>query len=170
MYFGPPKNKWWFLCLLQSCPTKDSKSGQDGCSMTSKIFRRSLWWQGQLTLIPFAYLLHTTHFCLLPTSKNNWSHVQPIQERCMYYHIYFRSLQGIATAGKIYIQVWHCLASNYWSPQNINSKYERSSTISAKSSKTCVKKGAKLPCKRDPPVGILHHVSDWDLLANLNTN
>ena len=32
--------------------------------------------------------------------------------------------------------------------------------ISAKSSKTCVKKGAKLPWKRDPPVGILHHVSD----------
>ena len=33
-----------------------------------------------------------------------------------------------------------------------------------------VKKGAKVPRKRTPPVGILHHASDWVLLADLNSN
>ena len=33
-----------------------------------------------------------------------------------------------------------------------------------------VKKGAKVSHKRTPPVGILHHVSDWVLLAGLNGN
>ena len=41
--------------------------------------------------------------------------------------------------------------------------------ISAKSSIMFVKKGAKLPRKRTPPVGILHCVSDWVLLAGLNS-
>ena len=42
--------------------------------------------------------------------------------------------------------------------------------ISAKSSIKFVKKGTKVPCKRSPPVGILHHASDWVLLADLNSN
>ena len=42
--------------------------------------------------------------------------------------------------------------------------------ISAKSSIKFVKKGAKVPCKRSPPVGIFHHASDWVLLADLNSN
>ena len=42
--------------------------------------------------------------------------------------------------------------------------------VSAKSSIVFVKKGAKVPGKRTPPVGILHHPSDWVLLANLNSN
>ena len=42
--------------------------------------------------------------------------------------------------------------------------------ISAKSSIKVVKKGTKVPCKRSPPVGILHHASDWVLLADLNSN
>ena len=42
--------------------------------------------------------------------------------------------------------------------------------ISAKSSIMFVKKGAKVPCKRTPPVGILHYASDWVLLADLNSN
>ena len=29
-------------------------------------------------------------------------------------------------------------------------------------------KGTKMPPKRTPPVGILHHASDWILLADLN--
>ena len=33
-----------------------------------------------------------------------------------------------------------------------------------------VKKGAKVPCKRNPPVDILHHASDWVLIADLNNN
>ena len=33
-----------------------------------------------------------------------------------------------------------------------------------------VKKGAKVPCKRTPPVGILHYASDWFLLEDLNSN
>ena len=33
--------------------------------------------------------------------------------------------------------------------------------ISAKSSIKFMKKGTKVPCKRSPPVGILHHASDW---------
>ena len=41
--------------------------------------------------------------------------------------------------------------------------------ISAKSSIKFVKKGAKVPCKRSPPVGILHHASDWVLLVDLNS-
>ena len=32
-----------------------------------------------------------------------------------------------------------------------------------------VKKGTKVPCKRTPPIGILHHASDWVLLADLNS-
>ena len=40
--------------------------------------------------------------------------------------------------------------------------------ISAKSSIKFVKKGAKVPCKRTPPVGVWHHTSDWILLADLN--
>ena len=27
-----------------------------------------------------------------------------------------------------------------------------------------------MPCKRTPPVGILHHASDWVLLADVNSN
>ena len=42
--------------------------------------------------------------------------------------------------------------------------------ISPKSSIKFVKKGTKVPCKRSPPVGILHHASDWVLLADLNSN
>ena len=30
-----------------------------------------------------------------------------------------------------------------------------------------VRKGTKVPCKRTPPVGILHHASDWIFLADL---
>ena len=33
--------------------------------------------------------------------------------------------------------------------------------MSAKSSIDLVKKGAKVPSKAIPPVGILHHASDW---------
>ena len=33
-----------------------------------------------------------------------------------------------------------------------------------------MKKGAKVPPKRTPPVGILHEASDWVLLADLNSN
>ena len=42
--------------------------------------------------------------------------------------------------------------------------------ISAKPSIMFLKKGAKVPCKRTPPVGILHYASDWVLLADLNSN
>ena len=42
--------------------------------------------------------------------------------------------------------------------------------ISAKTSIKFVKKGAKVPRKRSPPVGILHHASDWVLIADLNRN
>ena len=40
--------------------------------------------------------------------------------------------------------------------------------ISPKSSITFVRKGTKLPRKRTTPVVILHHASDWILLADLN--
>ena len=40
--------------------------------------------------------------------------------------------------------------------------------ISPKSSTKFVRKGTKVPHKRTPPVGILHHASDWILLADLN--
>ena len=43
-------------------------------------------------------------------------------------------------------------------------------SISAKSSIKFVKKGAKLPHKRTPSVGILHHASNCVLLADLNSN
>ena len=42
--------------------------------------------------------------------------------------------------------------------------------ISAKLSIKFVKKGAKVPRKRTPPVGIFHHASDWVLLVDLNSN
>ena len=42
--------------------------------------------------------------------------------------------------------------------------------IYPKSSIKFVKKGAKVPRKRIPPVGILHHASDWVLLADLDSN
>ena len=35
--------------------------------------------------------------------------------------------------------------------------------VTANSSIKFVKKGAKKPPKRNPPVGILHHASDWVL-------
>ena len=38
---------------------------------------------------------------------------------------------------------------------------------SPKSSIKFVSKRAKLPCKKAPPVGILHHASDWIFLADL---
>ena len=41
---------------------------------------------------------------------------------------------------------------------------------SAEASTKFVKKGAKVLCKRSPPVGILHHASDWVLVADLNSN
>ena len=40
--------------------------------------------------------------------------------------------------------------------------------IFPKSSIKFVRKGTKVPLKRTPPVGILHHASDWILLAYLN--
>ena len=42
--------------------------------------------------------------------------------------------------------------------------------ISAKTSIKFVKKRAKVPRKRSPLVGILHHASDWVLIADLNSN
>ena len=43
----------------------------------------------------------------------------------MYYCTHFRSLQGITTSRKIYIQTWHCLAPSHCSPQNFHFKYKR---------------------------------------------
>ena len=42
--------------------------------------------------------------------------------------------------------------------------------IFAKASIKFVKKRAKVPSKTNPPVGILHHASDWVLTAGLNSN
>ena len=42
--------------------------------------------------------------------------------------------------------------------------------VSAKSSIKFVRKRAKVTRKRTPPVGILHHASQWILLAHLNKN
>ena len=42
--------------------------------------------------------------------------------------------------------------------------------ISPESSSKFVKKVTKVPRKRTPPVGILHHASDWVLLADLDRN
>ena len=42
--------------------------------------------------------------------------------------------------------------------------------VSAKASIKFVKKRAKLCHKRYPPVGILHHASDWVLIVDLNSN
>ena len=41
--------------------------------------------------------------------------------------------------------------------------------ISPKSFIKFVKKGTNVPCKRTPPVGILHH-TDWVLLADIDNN
>ena len=53
--------------------------------------------------------------------------------------------------------------------QTFISNIKEAVPISAKSS-MFVKKGAKVPHKRTPPVGILHYASDWVLLADLNSN
>ena len=42
--------------------------------------------------------------------------------------------------------------------------------IIAKTSIKFVKKAAKEPHKRTPPVSILHHTSDWVLIVDLNSN
>ena len=54
--------------------------------------------------------------------------------------------------------------------QTFISNIKEAVPISAKSSVMFVKKGAKVHHKRTPPVGILHYVSDWVLLADLNSN
>ena len=54
--------------------------------------------------------------------------------------------------------------------QTFISNIKEAVPISAKSSIMFVKKGAKVPRKRTPPVGILHYASDWVLLADLNSN
>ena len=54
--------------------------------------------------------------------------------------------------------------------QTFISNIKEAVPISAKSSIMFVKKGAKVPRKRTPPVGILHYASDWVLLAELNSN
>ena len=50
------------------------------------------------------------------------------------------------------------------------SNIKETTPISAKSSITFMKKGAKVPFRRISPVGILHHASDLVLLAELNSN
>ena len=54
--------------------------------------------------------------------------------------------------------------------QTFISNIKEAVPISAKSSIMFMKKGANVPGKRTPPVGILHHASDWVLLADLNSN
>ena len=54
--------------------------------------------------------------------------------------------------------------------QSFISNIKETVPISAKTSIKFVKKGAKVPRKRSPPVGILHHVSDWVLIADLNSS
>ena len=54
--------------------------------------------------------------------------------------------------------------------QTFISNIKEAVPISAKSSIMFVKKGAEVPRKRTPPVGILHYASDWVLLADLNSN
>ena len=55
-------------------------------------------------------------------------------------------------------------------PKSFISNIKETVPISAKTSIKFVKKGAKVPRKRSPPVGILRHVSDWILIADLNSN
>ena len=54
--------------------------------------------------------------------------------------------------------------------QTFISNIKEAVRISAKSSIMFLKKGAKVPRKRSPPVGILHYASGWVLLADLNGN
>ena len=54
--------------------------------------------------------------------------------------------------------------------QTFISNIKEAVLFSAKSSIMFVKKGAIMRRKRTPSVGILHYVSDWVLLADLNSN
>ena len=78
----------------------------------------------------------------------------------MYYRTYFRSLQSIRhnTVLREVIEVLKTFILNIRDTVH----------ISPKSSIKFVRKGTKVPHKRTPPVGILHHASDWILLADLN--
>ena len=55
-------------------------------------------------------------------------------------------------------------------PKSFISNIKETVPISAKTSIKFVKKGVKVPRKRSPPVDILHHASDWVLIADLNSN
>ena len=88
----------------------------------------------------------------------------------MYCCTYFRSLEGITASIKIYIQAWHCLHQFIAALKTFIPNIKEAVPISAKASIKFVKKGAKVPRKRSPPVGILHHASDWVLIADLNSN
>ena len=79
-------------------------------------------------------------------------------------------MQGSFTARKIYIQTLTVLHQVIEALQTFISNIKEAVPISAESSIMFVKKGAKVPRKRIPPVGILHYASDWVLLADLNSN
>ena len=90
----------------------------------------------------------------------------------MYYWTYFRSLQNITTGREIYIQAQHntALREVIEVLKTFIVNLKDTVPISAKSSIKFVRKGAKVTRKRTPPVGILHHASQWILLADLNKN
>ena len=54
--------------------------------------------------------------------------------------------------------------------KTFNLNIKEALSIPSKSSIKFVKKGAKVPHKKTLPIGILHHASDWILLADLNRN
>ena len=56
------------------------------------------------------------------------------------------------------------------SPESFILNMKQAELNSPKSSIKFLKKGAKVPCKRTLPVGILHQVSGWVLLVDLDRN
>ena len=80
---------------------------------------------------PTSFCLASTYGTLpSPTNLKRWRiATEAICTLCRKdIHTYFRSLQGITTSRKIYIQAWHCLASSHWSHQNFHFKYKRGGT------------------------------------------
>ena len=85
----------------------------------------------------------------------------------MYYCTYFRSLQSI-TQGRYTFRHDTVLREVTEVLKTFILNIKDTIPISQKSSIKFVRKGTKKPHKRTPPIGILHHASDWILLADLN--
>ena len=106
IYFRPPQNNLWHLCLLKIYPTASSGSVNKMDELCEvKLFLG--FFDGNASYPYFLlfsfYIWHITFYTRSPTNLKRWR--LTTEAMCTLYCTYFRSLQVITSSRKIYIHI-----------------------------------------------------------------